>query len=65
MSKGKDKNPVILQILPELETGGIEVGTVEMATELQKQGIKNFVASKGGRMVYDPVSYTHLRAHET
>ncbi len=53
MSKGKDKNPVILQVLPELETGGLEVGTVEMATELQKQGIKNFVASKGGRMVYD------------
>ncbi len=53
MSKGKDKNPVILQVLPELETGGLEVGTVETATELQKQRIKNFVASKGGRMVYD------------
>lgn len=53
MEKGKDKKPVVLQVLPELETGGLEVGTVEVATTLQQKGIKNFVASKGGRMVYD------------
>ena len=53
MTKGKAKTPVVLQVLPELETGGVEVGTVEIATELKKQGIKNFVASQGGRMVYD------------
>ncbi len=44
-------NPVVLQVLPELETGGVETGTIEIALELQKHGIKNFVASQGGRMV--------------
>ena len=44
-------NPVVLQVLPELEMGGVERGTIEIALELQKQGIKNFVASQGGRMV--------------
>lgn len=62
MAKSKEKSPVVLQVLPELETGGVEVGTVEIATELQKRGIKNFVASKGGRMVYDldKVKVKHL-----
>ena len=53
MEKGKDKKPVVLQVLPELETGGVELGTVEVASELTKHGIKNFVASKGGRMEHD------------
>lgn len=62
MGKGKDKNPVVLQVLPELETGGVELGTVEIAQAMQKQGIKNFVASKGGRMVYelDKAKVPHL-----
>ena len=53
MEKGKDKKPVVLQVLPELETGGVELGTVEVASELARRGIKNFVASKGGRMEHD------------
>lgn len=53
MEKGKDKKPVVLQVLPELETGGVELGTVEIASELTKHGIKNFVASKGGRMEHE------------
>ena len=53
MEKGKDKKPVVLQVLPELETGGVELGTIEVASELAKRGIKNFVASKGGRMVHE------------
>lgn len=52
MAEKKDIAPVVLQVLPEMEHGGVEVGTTEIASELQKQGIKNFVASKGGRMVY-------------
>lgn len=62
MAKGKDKIPVVLQVLPEMETGGVEVGTVEVASELQKQGITNFVASQGGRMVYelDRIKVPHL-----
>ncbi len=53
MSKTQENSPVVLQILPELETGGVEVGTVEIATELQKRGIRNYVASQGGRMVHE------------
>lgn len=62
MTKSKAKHPVVLQVLPELETGGVEVGTVEIASELQKRGIKNFVASQGGRMVYelDKIKVPHL-----
>lgn len=45
--------PVVLQIVPELETGGVETGVIEMARAMQEKGIKNFVASKGGRMVHE------------
>ena len=53
MEKGKDKKLRVLQVLPELGTGGVELGTVEVASELARRGIKNFVASKGGRMEHD------------
>ena len=53
MSKGKEQKPVILQVLPELDHGGGEVGTVQIADALRQHGIKNFVASAGGRMVHD------------
>jgi glycosyltransferase involved in cell wall biosynthesis len=49
-----DKNKmVVLQVLPEMNQGGVEVGTIEIASELQKQGIENYVASAGGRMMYN------------
>ena len=53
MSKDKNIKPVVLQVLPELNHGGVEVGTVEIASGLQAAGIKNFVASSGGRMAYE------------
>lgn len=54
MKKSKAENkPVVLQVLPELEMGGVEIGTVEIAEALQDNGIVNFVASKGGRLVHD------------
>ena len=53
MKTDTSKKPVVLQVLPELNQGGVELGTIEIATELQKQGIKNFVASAGGRMAYN------------
>lgn len=52
MKQNKEKKPVVLQVLPELNQGGVELGTIEIASELQKQGIENFVASQGGRMAY-------------
>lgn len=54
MKKSKQENqPVVLQVLPELEMGGVEIGTTEIAEALCAQGITNFVASKGGRLVHD------------
>lgn len=47
------KKMVILQVLPELNQGGVELGTIEIASELQKRGIENYVASAGGRMAYN------------
>lgn len=53
MAKSKAKSPVVLQVLPELEMGGVELGTVQIATAMANQGIKNFVASQGGRLVHE------------
>ena len=41
----------ILQILPSLQMGGVERGTLEIAHALKKAGIPNAVASQGGHMV--------------
>lgn len=52
MSKNKVKEPVVLQVLPEMGQGGVELGTVQIAEALTEQGIKNYVASQGGRMEF-------------
>jgi glycosyltransferase involved in cell wall biosynthesis len=41
----------ILQILPALEQGGVERGTIEIACALKNAGIENAVISSGGAMV--------------
>lgn len=41
----------ILQILPALQMGGVERGTIEIARALKEAGIPNAVASAGGPMV--------------
>jgi len=41
----------IAQILPALESGGVERGTLEVARELAKQGHRSYVISTGGRLV--------------
>ncbi|MFH1867457.1 MAG: glycosyltransferase family 4 protein, partial [Candidatus Omnitrophota bacterium] len=41
----------ILQILPELNSGGVETGTVDLARELIKQGHKAVVISNGGKLI--------------
>ena len=41
----------ILQILPSLQMGGVERGTLEVAHALKEAGIPNAVASQGGPMV--------------
>lgn len=42
--------PVVLQVLPALQGGGVERGTVEMAAAVVRAGGTALVASAGGRM---------------
>lgn len=62
MTENKVKEPVVLQVLPEMETGGVEIGTAEIASGLCAKGYKNFVASQGGRLTYelDKLKVKHL-----
>ena len=41
----------VLQVLPALDGGGVERGTLEIADALVKAGFRSFVMSAGGRLV--------------
>ncbi len=41
----------VLQLLPELNEGGVERGTAELSREFVKQGLTSIVISKGGKLV--------------
>jgi glycosyltransferase involved in cell wall biosynthesis len=41
----------VIQILPELNAGGVERGTLEIAAHLVREGHESIVISNGGRMV--------------
>jgi glycosyltransferase involved in cell wall biosynthesis len=43
----------VLQVLPALESGGVEQGTLEIADHLIRHGHQSLVLSAGGRMVAD------------
>ncbi|APH56457.1 Glycosyltransferase [Granulibacter bethesdensis] len=43
--------PCVLQVLPALDVGGVERGTLEMARAITEAGGRALVASAGGRMV--------------
>lgn len=49
--KSCSKSPVILQLLPSLQSGGVERGTIEMAKAMKEHGFIPIVASSGGYMV--------------
>ncbi|MBI3432341.1 MAG: glycosyltransferase family 4 protein [Hydrogenophilales bacterium] len=52
MAEEREKNRLtILQMLPSLESGGVERGTFEVARALAEQGHRALVMSAGGRMV--------------
>ncbi len=51
LERRNDKPPVILQVLPELRSGGVERGTVEIARAIMKADGVALVASSGGPMV--------------
>ncbi|HWL80536.1 MAG TPA: glycosyltransferase family 4 protein [Roseomonas sp.] len=46
-----DNRPAVLQVLPALNAGGVERGTLEIASALAEAGFRSLVASAGGRMV--------------
>lgn len=43
--------PSILQVLPRLESGGVERGTIEITEAIKKAAMKPLVASEGGTLV--------------
>lgn len=53
----------VLQVLPSLESGGVERGTLEIAQALARAGGRAIVASAGGRMV--PLLERAGAVHET
>lgn len=46
-----EKRPTILQIVPELDTGGAELSTIEIAGAVVAAGGRAIVLSEGGRLV--------------
>lgn len=44
------KQPVVLQVLPQLRAGGVERGTLEIAGAINRAGWRALVASAGGAM---------------
>jgi len=52
-SKSNSRKKTVLQVVPSLETGGVERGTVDVAAALVKAGWRAIVISRGGRLVGD------------
>ncbi|MDP3478701.1 MAG: glycosyltransferase family 4 protein [Desulfoprunum sp.] len=50
-AKKSHKNLTIVQMLPELEGGGVERGTLELGKYLAEHGHRSLVISAGGRLV--------------
>jgi glycosyltransferase involved in cell wall biosynthesis len=46
-----EKRPTILQIIPELDTGGAELSTIEIADAIERAGGRAIVLTEGGRLV--------------
>ena len=51
-----NKKITILQVLPDLNSGGVEKGTLEVNKYLTKKGHRSIVISNGGRMVDDLIN---------
>ena len=45
------KDIKLLQIVPSLESGGVEQGTVDVANYIASKGLDSFIASSGGGML--------------
>ena len=57
--------PTVLQILPELDCGGVERGTLDVAAELVRQNYRSIVVSGPGRLVPELISNgsEHFKLH--
>lgn len=57
-----NKKPVVMQILPALQSGGVERGAVDIAKALKKADFESIVVSKGGILVYQlrEAGITHI-----
>ena len=57
----------LLQIIPSLESGGAEQGTIDVANYIAEQGFESVVVSSGGRMLnhlsQKGVHHLHLPVH--
>ena len=51
VSPQPSRYPTVLQVLPALQSGGVERGTLEIAAAIEAAGGRALVASAGGRMV--------------
>ena len=50
-ASARSGRPVVLQVLPSLDTGGVERGTIDIAAAIVKSGGTAIVVSSGGVMV--------------
>ena len=55
--------PRVLQVLPELNQGGVERGTIDIANALVDSGYSTFVCSFGGKLVaeLEKLNVTHIK----
>jgi glycosyltransferase involved in cell wall biosynthesis len=52
MENFQNKKPVVMQIIPALESGGVERGVIDVVKALKKDDFEPIVISKGGVLVY-------------
>ncbi len=51
----------LVQIVPSLDSGGVERGTVDVANFLAQKKIKNFIITSGGQMIKElDVNFVHV-----
>lgn len=53
MNSSSQKQPVVIQVIPELSAGGAEQGCIDIAAELMRSGAKAIVVSNGGNRVHE------------
>ena len=61
---GNNTKPVIMQLLPAMEMGGVERSAVDVALAIKAAGYEALVVSAGGRMVHEleRAGIRHIRA---